>query len=122
MKATGFLEHSDFLRASDDGRLQVTIHPKLAQKVLKTSLMPRSYKTAHRLWALVWIASMPTAFVIGYLYSWWFTPALLLTLVTGLFYTYGKTASQYVLDYATRSELFYDILQELRVIRFHARG
>ena len=120
MKATGFLKHSEYLRASDDGEIAVSIHPKLAQKVLKTSLMPKSYKTAQRFRALSWLAAMPAAFLIGYLYSWWFTPAILLTLGAGLFYTYDQTASRYVLDYANRSELFYDIMLELGIIRYQA--
>jgi hypothetical protein len=84
---------------------------------MDTSLIPRDYRFAYRLWTWIWLSLVPVALAIGSLYSWWWTPALVALLVMAQAITRSRTATSFIVDYAREDELFYDIMVQLGVMR-----
>lgn len=119
MKNISSVRHAQFLKAAQQGELDVSVHRKLAAKVMRTSLIPDNYRIAYRLWAWVWISMLPLSAVIGHYHSWWYTPLVLLALLFGYSQTVSNSAAKYVFDYARESELFYDIIVQLGIMTVH---
>ena len=105
-----------------DGSAEVSVHRQLASHVMDTSLMPRDYRLAYRLWTWIWLSLVPVALAIGSLYSWWWTPALVALLATAQAVTRSRTAKAFIVDYAREDELFYDIMVQLGVLRVSEKG
>ena len=122
MQNISSLAYADFLRASKDGSAEVSVHRQLASHVMDTSLMPRDYRVAYRLWTWIWLSLVPVALAIGSLYSWWWTPALVALLATAQAVTRSRTAKAFIVDYAREDELFYDIMVQLGVLRVSEKG
>lgn len=116
MQNISSLKHSQFLTAADDRTLAVTVHPKLAATVMRTSLIPDDYRLAYKMWPWIWISLVPVAVAVGHLYSWWVTPVVLIVLLSGFLRTVNSSAARYVFDYAKESELFYDIMVQLGIM------
>lgn len=112
----------DFLRACSRGSADISVHRKLAQRVMASRLMPNDYKLAFRLWTLIWLSMVPVTLVVGSQYSWWWTPVLVAVLALAQTFTRAKTASMFIVDYAKEDELFYDIMVMLGVLRVSERG
>ena len=117
MQNISSLAYADFLRASRAGSVDVSVHRQLASHVMDTSLMPKDYRLAYRLWTWIWLSLVPVALAIGSLYSWWLTPALVALLAVAQAITRARTATSFVVDYAREDELFYDIMVQLGVMR-----
>ena len=117
MQNISSLAYADFVRASRAGSVDVEVHPQLASHVMDTSLMPKDYRFAYRLWTWIWLSLVPVALAIGSLYSWWWTPALVALLVMAQAITRSRTATSFIVDYAREDELFYDIMVQLGVMR-----
>ena len=122
MQNISSLGHSQFVTAAQRGALAVTVHRKLAARVMRSSLIPDDYKMAFKLWSWIWISLLPAAAAIGYYYSWWLTPAVLCAIFAGYRQTANNSAAQYVFDYARESELFYDIMVQLGIMMVHPRA
>lgn len=111
----------DFVRASSRGSADIRVHRQLAARVMASSLIPYDYKVAFRLWTWIWLSLIPVALLVGSLYSWWWTPALVLLLTLAQAITRSKTASMFIVDYAKEDELFYDIMVMLGVMQVSER-
>jgi hypothetical protein len=75
MQNISSLAYADFVMASRAGSVDVEVHPQLASHVMDTTLIPKDYRFAYRLWTWVWLSLVPVALAIGDLF-WWWTPAL----------------------------------------------
>jgi hypothetical protein len=117
MQNISSLAHAEFLKASNAGSVDVSVHRQLAAHVMDTSLMPKDYRLAYRMWTWIWLSLVPVALAIGSLYPWWWTPALVALLVMAQAITRSRTATSFIVDYAREDELFYDIMVQLGVMR-----
>lgn len=80
--------------------------------------LPKRYYYAHSFWTWIWILSIPGAFVIGWLYSWWLTPLILFFVTPAIFNSTKKSCAQFVLEHAEENEDFYNYLNSKDLIKF----
>ena len=121
MQNLSSIAYPEFVRAVCAGSAKVWVNKHLASRVMASSLMPKDYRLAYRLWTWVWLSLVPVAMLVGGSYSWAWTPLIVAALCAAQLFTRSKTASTFVIDYSKEDELFYDIMVQLGVMRVSVR-
>lgn len=101
------MSHDEFVSKWKAGMLEITVNRSMALQVVGSPLMPAPMRAAHTFWSWIWILSMPAAFVVGWMYSWWLCPIMLLFLTPIISSATKTSAMQFMIDHAVESSEFF---------------
>lgn len=111
------MEHSEFVRAWNEGKLEIDVDRSKALQVANSKMLPKRYQAAHIFWSWVWILSIPAALVVMYFYKWWAGLLLLVFLTPALSSSTKKSAMQFMIDHSVENPEFYQYAVTEGVIR-----
>lgn len=92
------MEHSEFVQSWNQGKLEIDVDRSKALQIAGTKMLPKRYQAAHMFWIWVWILSIPAAFAVMYIYTWWAGLLLLVFLTPALSSSTKKSAMQFMID------------------------
>jgi hypothetical protein len=103
------VEHSEFVRAWNEGKLEIEVDRSKALRIVNLKTLPKRYQAAHLFWSWVWILSIPGSLAVMYLYEWkWWEGLLLVVFLSPVVYISTKKASmQFMIDHALKNQEFY---------------
>lgn len=111
------MEHSEFIEAWNQGKLDVDVDRSKALKIANSRMLPKRYRAAHIFWSWMWMLSIPAAIAVMFLYKWW-VGLLILILVTPLISkSTKKSAMQFMIDYSLENPEFYHFALAEGIIR-----
>lgn len=111
------MEHSEFVRAWNEGKLEIDVDRSKALQVANSKMLPKRYQAAHIFWSWVWILSIPAALVVMYFYKWWAGLLLLVFLTPALSSSTKESAMQFMIDHSVENPEFYQYAVTEGVIR-----
>ena len=111
------MEHSEFVRSWNEGKLEVDVDRSKALQIANSKMLPKRYQAALIFWSWVWILLIPAAFVVMYFYTWWAGLLLLVFLTPALSSSIRKSAMQFMIDHSIENPEFYQFAVTKGVIR-----
>lgn len=115
------MEHSEFVVAWKQGKLDVDVDRSKALQITNSKMLPKRYQAAHIFWSWVWILSIPAAIVVMFLYKWWVGLLILIFVTPLISKSTKKSAMQFMIDYALESPEFYQFALAEGVIRIRQK-
>lgn len=100
------MEHADFVRAWNEGKLSIDVHRSKALQIANSKLLPKRYRVAHIFWSWVWILTIPVAIALWLHYKWW-VGLLILAITPVISRATKKSAAQFIIDYALENPEFF---------------
>jgi hypothetical protein len=111
------MEHSEFIEAWNQGKLDVDVDRSRALKIANSKMLPKRYRAAHIFWSWVWMLSIPAAIAVMFLYKWWVGLLILILVTPVISKSTKKSAMQFMIDYSLESPEFYQFALAEGVIR-----
>jgi hypothetical protein len=111
------MKYEEFLEKRKIDGISMGISNSTALQLI--NFLPVRYKAAHHFWSWVWMLSLPGAFVIGYYFSWWWTPVILFFISPAILHSVKKSCAEFVLEYAEQDPAFFTKLFESNILSFH---
>ena len=116
------MEHSEFVQAWSEGKLEIDVDRSKALQVANSEMMPKRYRVSHIFWSWVWILSIPAAFAIMFLFKWWIGLLVLLLVTPVLSSSTKKSAMQFMIDHSVENPEFYKFATSEGVIRVRQKS
>ena len=111
------MQHDEFVEAYNRGIVEVDVDRKKALQIANAwEKVPHRFRAAHVFWSSAWLLTIPGAFVVAFLHSWWAGTLVLLVLTPALYAATKKSAALHVIEYAVESSVFYSYAVENSVI------
>jgi hypothetical protein len=112
------IDHATLVRLRKEGKAQLGIESSVAVKLVDH--LPTRYRAAVDFWFWVWFLMFPGALVAGFYYSWW--AALGLLLMAGpVRHAVKRSAAEFVLEFATENEDFFNACVERGYLTIRVR-
>lgn len=115
------MEHADFVRAWNEGKLLVDVDRSKALQIANSKLLPKRNQIAHILWSWLWIITIPIAITVGVLYKWWVGLIILAFVTPTISSATKKTAMQFMIDHAIENPEFFMFAVTEGVIRIRQK-
>ena len=114
-----YLSHSEFVRASKSGQLEVSVDRYKALLMVESGKMPKRYRLAHLFWSWIWFISIPISLAVVVFYEWWVGLILLLIVTPAISSSTKKSAMQFMIDHSVESNEFYNfaVSEEIIIVK-----
>jgi hypothetical protein len=110
------VDYQEYVRLRHEGKVCAGIENSVALKLI--DYLPKRYRVANTFWSWVWILSIPGFICVSIFWKWWVGLLLLFFVTPTISRSVKRSAAEFVLEYASNNELFFNHLVEKDLIVF----